>query len=321
MSLIRRAAQFIRTSQHYGCLRRTFTAPVALEPTAKLTQKPRFLQGYTGEHRPCGLLARKVGMMSLWDDLGVRHPITVLCVDRCHVMRVDPPNPNDRNRKWLIQVGAGPKRPYRTPKAHRYHCAKAGVEPKQILMEFSVHEYFKIPVGTELRSSIYYPGQYIDVTGTSIGKGTQGVMKRWGFKGGPATHGCSKAHRKGGSIGQSTKPGRVFKGKKMAGKMGNERVTVRKLLVYRVDAIRNLIYVRGAVPGNSGNWIRVRDSVMTLKHGEEAPPAMRESTKGVLEWKGPGVVEAVDPIQLTQAEIDPESVFESSGQSISEVNA
>lgn len=260
---------------------------------SKVSNDSRLLQGYSGEHRPCGVLARKVGMMSLWDDEGARHPVTVLCVDRCHVLNLIAPNPKDPRHRWRIQVGAGPKRPFKTPKAIRYHCARAGVEPKQMIVEFSVHEWFKLDVGTEIRASHFAAGQYVDVTGTSIGKGTQGVMKRWGFKGGPASHGASKFHRKGGSTGMSTKPGRVFKGKKMAGKMGNERVTVRKLLVFRVDAVRNLIYVRGAVPGNSGNWVRVRDSVLMLKRGDAAPPALRCSTDQVMEWKKPGLVAAL----------------------------
>ena len=240
------------------------------------------------------MLARKVGMLSLWDEQGVRHPITVLCVDRCHVISVHPPNPNDHRKRWRIQVGAGPKRPYKTNKAQRYHCAKAGVEPKHKLVEFGVHELFKLPIGTELRASHFIPGQMVDVTGTSIGKGFQGVMKRWGFKGGPASHGCSKAHRKPGSIGQSTKPGRVFKGKKMAGRMGGDRVTVQNLPIYRVDNDRNLIYVRGAVPGHTGNWVRVRDAVKKLRKGNEAPPALRHCTDGVLEWrKTTGVLEAI----------------------------
>lgn len=249
--------------------------------------------GYSGEHRPCGVLARKVGMLSLWDEEGTRHPITVLCVDRCHVISVSSPSPNDHRNRWRIQVGAGPKRPYKTNKAQRYHCAKAGVEPKHKLVGFSVHEMFKLPIGVEIRANHFIPGQMVDVTGTSIGKGTQGVMKRWGFKGGPATHGCSKAHRKGGSIGQSTQPGRVFKGKKMAGRLGNDRVTVQNLLVHRIDNVRNLIYVRGAVPGHSGNWVRVRDAVKKLRKDTEAPPPLRQSTEGTLEWRKDGVLAAL----------------------------
>lgn len=252
----------------------------------------RRIQGVSGEHRPCGLLARKVGMLSLWDAEGTRHPVSVLCVDRCHVISVAPPNPNDHRERWRIQVGAGPKRPYKTNKAQRYHCAKAGVEPKQKLVEFGVHEMFKLDLGTELRANHFYPGQLVDITGTSIGKGTQGVMKRWGFKGGPASHGTSKAHRKAGSIGMSTKPGRVFKGKKMAGRMGNERVTTQNLPVYRIDNERNLIYVRGAVPGHSGNWVRVRDAVKKLKKGAQAPLSLRHSTETVLEWKK-GLIDAL----------------------------
>ena len=232
-------------------------------------------------------------MLSLWDTEGTRHPVSVLCVDRCHVTNVSPPNPNDRRNRWRIQVGAGPRRPFKTNKAQRYHCAKAGVEPKQLFVEFCVHEMFKLQIGTELRANHYAPGQMIDVTGTSIGKGTQGVMKRWGFKGGPASHGCSKAHRKGGSIGMSTKPGRVFKGKKMAGRMGNERVTVSNLMVYRVDPERNLIYVRGAVPGHSGNWVHVRDTIKNLRAGSGAPPPLRIHSMEALEWKKPGLVAAL----------------------------
>ena len=136
----------------------------------------------------------------------------------------------------------------------------------------------------------------MDVTGVTVGKGTQGVMKRWGFKGGPASHDCSKAHRKGGSIGMSTKPGRVFKRKKMEGGMGNKQCTVRGLLVYRVDVIRNLIYVRGVVPGNPGNWERV----LKLKMGMEASPAFRETKKGVTEWMKTGVVGEVEPIVIVR---------------------
>lgn len=255
--------------------------------------EPVKLPGRDSMHLPCGVLARKVGMMNLWDGEGTRHPITVLCVDRCHVLKVRSPNPNDRKRRWGIQIGAGPQRPYKTNKAHRYHCAKAGVEPKQKLTEFMINEMFKIPVGTELRANHFEPGSYVDVRGTSIGKGTQGVMKRWGFAGGPASHGCSKAHRKPGSIGMSTAPGRVFKGKKMPGRMGNDRKTVQNLMIYRVDNERNLIYVRGAVPGNSGNWVVVRDAVRKLRKNVVAAPPLRFSTDSVLEWKKEGLIAAL----------------------------
>lgn len=223
--------------------------------------------------------------MNLWDNEGTRHPITVLCIDRCHVLQVKEPRESDRWGRWSIQVGAGPKRPFKVNKAQRYHCAKAGVEPKQIMAEFRIHPMFKLDIGTELRANHFAAGQYIDITGTSIGKGTQGVMKRWGFAGAPASHGTSKAHRKAGSIGMSTKPGKVFKGKKMAGRMGNEQVTVHNLMVYRVDAVRNLLYVRGAVPGNSGGWVRVRDAVKKLYKQQHAPPALRQTTDSVSEWE------------------------------------
>lgn len=239
--------------------------------------------GLDGEHRPVGALARKIGMMSLWDANGTRHPITVLCVDRCHVLQVKEPQEKDMRRRWAVQVGAGPKRPYKTNKAQRYHCAKAGVEPKQKIVEFLVDKMFVVPVGTEIRAAHFAAGQYVDVTGTSIGKGTQGVMKRWGFAGGSATHGNSKAHRSAGSTGMSTKPGRVFKGKKMAGRMGNKRVTTQSLLVYKVDAVRNLVYIRGAVPGNAGGWVRIRDGVRKLSMSNDAPMALRESTEDVEE--------------------------------------
>jgi large subunit ribosomal protein L3 len=247
------------------------------------------------ERRRTGVLARKVGMMNLWDGAGVRHPITVLCIDRCHVIQVKEPQMTDRRERWALQVGAGPKRPYKTNKAARYHFASAGVEPKQALAEFLVEKEAVLPVGTELRADHFMPGQFVDLTGTSIGKGFQGPMKRWGFKGGSASHGNSKAHRSHGSTGQSTAPGRTFPGKKMAGRMGNDRVTVQSLRVFRVDEPRNLVYVRGAVPGNSGNWVRIRDAVR--KRQPEPLPALDVTSAddeaigelrrlGVADWEG-----------------------------------
>lgn len=232
------------------------------------------------EHRPVGALAHKVGMMNIWDNDGTRHPITVLCIDRCHVLQVKEPQPTEKRDRWGVQVGAGPKRPYKINKAQRYHFAKAGVEPKSIVVEFMVGKEQILPVGTEIKATHFQVGQYVDVTGTSIGKGTQGVMKRWGFAGGPASHGNSKAHRSAGSTGMSTKPGRVFKGKKMAGRMGNERVTVQNLIVHRIDIDRNLLFVRGAIPGKSGKWVRVRSAVKKRDaNAQLLEAATQQSTK------------------------------------------
>jgi len=233
------------------------------------------------EHRAVGALAHKVGMMNIWDGDGVRHPITVLCIDRCHVLQVKPPSDSEKRQRWGVQVGAFPRRPYKTPKPQRYHCAAAGVEPKRMFAEFHVDEVNILPVGTEIRSTHFHVGQFVDVTGTTIGKGTQGVMKRWGFAGGPASHGCSKAHRKAGSIGQSTAPGRVFKGKKMAGRMGNKRKTVQNLKVMRIDEARNLVFVRGAVPGNSGRPVRVRAAVKKVADNARDPLMLEEGVKDV----------------------------------------
>lgn len=233
------------------------------------------------EHRAVGALAHKVGMMNIWDGDGVRHPVTVLCIDRCHVLQVKPPQMNEKRHRWGVQVGAFPRRPYKTKKPMRYHCAAAGVEPKRQLAEFHVDEKHVLPVGTEIRANHFLPGMFVDVTGTTIGKGTQGVMKRWGFKGGPASHGCSKAHRKAGSIGQSTQPGRVFKGKKMAGRMGNKKKTIQNLRVMRIDEERNLVFVRGAIPGNSGRPVRVRAAMWREQHNAQDATVLAAEVKDV----------------------------------------
>lgn len=267
----------------------TTSAPVTRTAALAVAHFPALTCGAQRlEHRRVGVLARKVGMLNLWDGLGARHAVTVLCVDRCHVLSVHPPHVLDRRGRWGVQVGAGPVRPYKAPKALRFHCAKAGVEPKDALAEFLVEEGDVVPVGEEITAAWIAPGQFVDVRGVSIGKGFQGPMKRWGFKGGGASHGNSKAHRSHGSTGQSTAPGRTFPGKKMAGRMGGDNVTVQSLRVVRVDEGRNLIFVRGAVPGNKGNWVRVRDAWRKgrVEIDEEAVAADGEEKTGVADWEG-----------------------------------
>ena len=161
-----------------------------------------------------------------------------------------------------LQVGAGSVKPKRAHGRQRGHCASAGLpDTKRVLAEFRVSGDALLPPGTPLLASHFTPGQFVDVTGTSTGKGFQGVMKRWGFRGQPATHGTSKAHRSPGGTGACQDPGRVWKGKKMAGRHGGRRATVQSLLVAKVDAGRGLIWVRGAVPGHAGGDLRVQDAV------------------------------------------------------------
>ncbi|GJD09874.1 50S ribosomal protein L3 [Galdieria sulphuraria] len=201
-----------------------------------------------------GVLARKAGMMQYWDEKGIMHPCTVVVIDRCQVVYINPVK--DSKGRVGLQVGAGLERPYQMRKFLRMHFAYNGVEPKKKLAEFRVTEDAIVPIGTELSANHFVVGQYVDVIGTSKGKGTQGAMRRWGFAGQNASHGVSKAHRKIGSVGGGrSRPQETPKGKKMAGKMGRKRVTIQSLEVLRVDAERNLLYLHGAVPGHRGSWV------------------------------------------------------------------
>jgi large subunit ribosomal protein L3 len=218
-----------------------------------------------------GVLARKAGMMQFWDDQGIMHPCTVVVIDRCQVVYVNPVK--DSKGRVGLQVGAGLERPYQMRKFLRMHFAYNGVEPKKKLAEFRVTEDAIVPIGTELTANHFVVGQYVDVIGTSKGKGTQGAMRRWGFAGQSASHGVSKAHRKIGSVGGGrARPQETPKGKKMAGKMGRKRVTVQSLEVLRVDAERNLLYLHGAVPGHRGSWVRVRDAKKKPFEPNKVPP-------------------------------------------------
>jgi large subunit ribosomal protein L3 len=205
-----------------------------------------------------GVIARKLGMTRVFDAEGAHVSVTVLQLDGCQVVAQ---RTKEKDGYTALQLGAGKRKAIRTPKAMRGHFAKAKVEPKRTLVEFRVDENALLDVGGEITADHFVPGQYVDVVGTTIGKGFAGAMKRWNFKGLRASHGVSISHRSHGSTGQRQDPGKVFKGKKMAGHYGTERVTTQNLKVVRVDVERGLILVQGAVPGSKGAWIQVRDAV------------------------------------------------------------
>jgi large subunit ribosomal protein L3 len=205
-----------------------------------------------------GVIAMKVGMTRVFTDEGVHVPVTVLKLDGCQVVAH---RTEDKNGYTSLQLGSGLAKVRNVPKAERGHFAVAKVEPKKKVAEFRVDAGSMIPVGAEITADHFIPGQFVDVTGTSIGKGFAGSMKRWNFSGGRASHGNSVSHRTHGSTGQRQDPGRTFPGKKMAGHMGDERVTTQNLKVVRTDVERGLILVEGAVPGSKGGWILVRDAV------------------------------------------------------------
>ncbi len=214
-----------------------------------------------------GLIAQKVGMTRVFDAEGSHVPVTVLKVDGCYVTAQ---RTAEKDGYVALQLGAGAAKVNRVSKPERERFAKAKVAPRKRVVEFRVAEDALIDVGSELTADHFVPGQFVDVCGTSIGKGFAGVMKRHGFGGMFATHGVSISHRAHGSTGQNQDPGKVFKNKKMAGHMGDRRVTTQNLQVVKVDAERGLILVRGAVPGSEGGWVTVSDAV---KRGrpEEAP--------------------------------------------------
>ncbi|MCW5732337.1 MAG: 50S ribosomal protein L3 [Alphaproteobacteria bacterium] len=205
-----------------------------------------------------GLVAQKLGMMRIFAEGGAHVPVTVLKVDQCQVVAQ---RTEEKDGYTALQLGVGRAKVKNVSKPMRGHFAKAQVEPKRKLVEFRVSPDALIDVGAEISVEHFLPGQYVDVSGTTIGKGFQGVMKRHNFRGLEATHGVSISHRSHGSTGQRQDPGKVFKGKKMAGHLGVEKVTLQNLQVVRTDAERGLIMVKGAVPGAEGSWVLVTDAV------------------------------------------------------------
>ncbi|KJY84236.1 50S ribosomal protein L3 [Vibrio galatheae] len=205
-----------------------------------------------------GLIGRKVGMTRVFTEEGVSIPVTVVEVEANRVSQV---KTLETDGYAAIQVTTGAKKANRVSKPEAGHFAKAGVEAGRGLWEFRLENDEEFAVGAELTVELFNDTKKVDVTGTSKGKGFQGAVKRWNFRTQDATHGNSLSHRAPGSIGQCQTPGRVFKGKKMAGHMGAERVTTQNLEIVRVDAERNLLLIKGAVPGATGGNVIVKPAV------------------------------------------------------------
>ena len=235
-----------------------------------------------------GLLAQKLGMTRIFTAEGNHVPVTVLKVDNCQVVAV---RTTERDGYTAVQLGVGKAKVKNVPKAERERFAQAKVEPKKKLVEFRVSEDALLEVGAELSTEHFLAGQFVDVTGTTIGKGFAGVMKRHNFGGLRASHGVSVSHRSHGSTGQRQDPGKVFKNKKMAGHMGDVRVTTQNLKVVSTDAARGLILVMGAVPGSEGGYVTIKDAVKrrapkdlpfpaAIKAGAAPAEASADATKG-----------------------------------------
>ncbi|MBM3615110.1 MAG: 50S ribosomal protein L3 [Alphaproteobacteria bacterium] len=222
-----------------------------------------------------GVIAKKLGMTRLFLENGTQVPVTVLHLDNLQVVAQ---RTADKDGYTAVQLGAGSARAKNTTAAQRGHFAKANVAPKRKIAEFRVSADNLIDVGAEITADHYLAGQFVDIAGTSIGKGFAGAMKRHNFGGLRASHGVSVSHRSHGSTGQCQDPGKVFKGKKMAGHLGAVRVTTQNLQVVKTDADRGLILVKGAVPGSKGGWVTVKDAVKkAAPAGIPLPAAVRSA--------------------------------------------
>lgn len=217
-----------------------------------------------------GVLAQKVGMTRVFNEDGVTVPVTVLKMDKVQVVST---RTKEKHGYTAVQLGAGLAKVKNVTKPMRGHYAASKIEPKRKLAEFRVSEDAMLEVGMEIIAAHYLPGQFVDVTGTTIGKGFAGAMKRHNFGGLRASHGVSVSHRSHGSTGQCQDPGKVFKGKKMAGHMGNTRVTTQNIQVVSVDVDRGLVLVKGAVPGPKGGWVTLKDAVKKTVPEEVMFPA------------------------------------------------
>jgi len=228
-----------------------------------------------------GVIAKKLGMTRLFMEDGRQVPVTVLQMENVQVVAQ---RTAERDGYSAVQLGAGAAKPKNTTHPMRGHFARASVEPKRKLAEFRVSPENLIEVGEEITADHYFAGQFVDIAGTTIGKGFAGGMKRHNFGGLRASHGVSISHRSHGSTGQCQDPGKVFKGKKMAGHMGAVRVTTQNLQVVRTDSERGLIMVKGAVPGSKGGWVTIKDAVKKpAPDNAILPAALRSAAKAAHE--------------------------------------
>lgn len=240
--------------------------PEKYEPTkveeldATSLKKPVGVPYHLPWRRRTGIIARKMGMMGIYDEWGVRHPVTVFKLDSQEVVQAKQEQ-CPRRGFYSLQVGEGGTKIRKVPAAQLGHYAKHGVAPKKVLREFQVSKEALMPPGTPISVRHFLVGQRVDVQGVTQDKGFQGVMKRWGFKGGQSDfYGSTKFHRRPGSMGGCQDPGKVWKGKKLPGHMGLRSSTQENSLVMRIDASQNLLYVRGSFPGRSGFNVRISDS-------------------------------------------------------------
>jgi large subunit ribosomal protein L3 len=217
-----------------------------------------------------GLIAKKLGMTRLFKEDGTHVPVTVLHLDAVQVVDT---RTKARDGYTAVQLGSVMAKVKNVSKANRGHYARAKVEPRKKLVEFRVAEDAVLEPGAVVTAAHFVAGQKVDVTGTTKGKGFAGAMKRWNFRGLEASHGVSVSHRSHGSTGNRQDPGKTFKNKKMAGHLGQERVTTQNLEVARVDVDKNLIMIRGAIPGAPGDFVLVRDSVKRARHADAPYPA------------------------------------------------
>ena len=224
----------------------------------------------TKKSQRTGLITTKLGMTRIFNDAGEHVPVTVLKLDEVQVTGV---RTTEKDGYVAVQLGYGKAKVKNVSKAERGTYAKAKVEPKKKLVEFRVSEDALLEIGSELSAAHFVPGQYVDVTSVSIGKGFAGVMKKYNFKGLRATHGVSISHRSPGSTGQRQDPGRTFKGKKMPGHMGHTKITTLNLQVVSVDAEMGVVMVKGAVSGCEGAYVYVRDAVKRPRHQDAPLPA------------------------------------------------